>query len=211
MSASSEFRVGRYRDEPHRFGLGSKDRQREPIGRLGRLLQPTTNMPFRAQLLRNRRAVRVFFLGTANCKKTSMVGRFLILSYLTPRSKQLMIRGVPRAIAENVGQFLCSRKWVARMTRPNKRYKIGRYGSGMLSCLKTQRAIYILFNSVRIAKTAIRLQVLLEPRWKVTPSGGSGILVHHCDSDGLLVSLHGDVYRQRRLGTATRQPDTVHD
>ena len=138
-----------------------------------------------------------------------MVGRFLILFYLTPRSKQRMIRGVPRAIAENVGQFLCSRKWVARMTRPNKRYKIGHYGSGTLSCLKTQRAIYILFNSVRIAKTAIRLQVLLEPRWKVTPSGG--LLFWFSTADGLLVSLHGDVYRQRRLGTATRQPDTVHD
>ena len=119
--------------------------------------------------------------------------------------------GVRRAMAENARQFLFGGKWVARMTQPNKRYQIGHYGSGTLSCLKTQRAIYILFNSVRIAKTAIRLQVLLEPRWKVTPSGGSGILVQHCDSDGLLVSLHGDVYRQRRLGTATRQPDTVHD
>jgi hypothetical protein len=88
-----------------------------------------------------------FFLRTANCKKTSMVGGFLILSYLTPPSKQRMIRGVPRAIAENIGQFLCSRKGVVRMTRPNKRYKIGRYGSGTLSCLKTQRAIYILFIS----------------------------------------------------------------
>ena len=60
---NSEFGVGRYRDEPHRFGLGSKDRQREPIGGFGRLLQPTTNMPLRAKLLKNRRAVRVFFLG----------------------------------------------------------------------------------------------------------------------------------------------------
>jgi hypothetical protein len=33
--------------------------------------------------------------------------------------------------------------------------KIGHYGSGTLSCLKTQRAIYILFNSVRIAKTGL--------------------------------------------------------
>jgi hypothetical protein len=35
--------------------------EREAIGRLGRLLQPTTNMPLRSQLLKNRPAVRVFF------------------------------------------------------------------------------------------------------------------------------------------------------
>jgi len=101
------------------------------------------------------------------------------------------------------------------MTQPNKRYKIGHYGSGTLSCLKTQRAIYILFNSVRIAKAGLPdtslagRWILLEPHWKVTPSGG--LLFWFSTADGLLVSLHGDVYRQRRLGTATRQPDTVHD
>src|SRR6516225_6491703 len=97
------------------------------------------------------------------------------------------------------------------MTRPNKRYKIGHYGSGTLSCLKTQRAIYILFNSVRIAKTGLPdtpmagRWILLQPGWKVTPSGGAAVLVQHGDSDGVLVSLHGDVDRQRRLGTWTRQ------
>ena len=50
------------------------------------------------------------------------------------------------------------------MTRPNKRYKIGHYGSGTLSCLKTQRAIYILFNSVRIAKTGLP-DTSLAGRW----------------------------------------------
>jgi hypothetical protein len=37
----------------------------------------------------------------------------------------------------------------------NKRYKIGQYGSGTLSCLKTRSDVYILFNSVRIAKTGL--------------------------------------------------------
>jgi hypothetical protein len=98
------------------------------------------------------------------------------------------------------------------MTKSSKRYKIGHYGSGTLSCLKTQRAIYILFNLVRIAKTGLPdtplagRWVLLEPRWKITPSGGPAVLVQHGDSDGVLVSLHGDVDRQRRLGTATRHP-----
>ena len=97
------------------------------------------------------------------------------------------------------------------MTQPNKRYKIGHYGSGTLSCLKTQRAIYILFNSIRIAKTGLPLAgnwILLEPGWKVRPSGGPAVLVQRGDSDGILVSLHGDVDRQRRLGTWTRQPTT---
>ena len=95
------------------------------------------------------------------------------------------------------------------MTQPNKRYKIGHYGSGTLSCLKTQRAIYILFNSVRIAKTGLPPEgkwVLLESAWKVTPSGGPAVLVQHGDSEGVLVSLHGEVDRYRRLGTGTRQP-----
>ena len=97
------------------------------------------------------------------------------------------------------------------MTQPNKRYKIGHYGSGTLSCLKTQRAIYILFNSIPIAKTGLPLAhkwILLEPGWKVSPSGGPAVLIQHGDSDGVLVSLHGDVDRQRRLGTWTRQPTT---
>ena len=102
--------------------------------------------------------------------------------------------GVRRAMAENARQFLCGGKWVARMTQPNKRYQIGHYGSGTLSCLKTQRAIYILFNSVRITKTGlpntslVGRWILLEPRWKVTPSGGPAVLVQHGDSDGVLVS-----------------------
>ena len=50
------------------------------------------------------------------------------------------------------------------MTQPNKRYKIGHYGSGTLSCLKTQRAIYILFNSVRIAKAGLP-DTSLAGRW----------------------------------------------
>ena len=99
------------------------------------------------------------------------------------------------------------------MTRPNKRYKIGHYGSGTLSCLKTQKAIYILFNSIRIAKTGLPLAgnwILLEPVWKVRPSGGPAVLVQHGDSEGVLVSLHGDVDRSRRLGS-TRLPSRAYD
>ena len=99
------------------------------------------------------------------------------------------------------------------MTKPNKRYTIGHYGSGTLSCLKTRAAIYILFNSVRIAKTGLPPEgkwVLLEPAWKVTPSGGPAVLVQHGDSEGVLVSLHGDVDRSRRLGS-TRQPSRACD
>ena len=98
--------------------------------------------------------------------------------------------------------------------QPNKRYKIGHYGSGTLSCLKTQRAIYILFNSIRIAKTGLPLAdkwILLEPGWKITPSGGPAVLVQHGDSEGVLVSLHGEVDRYRRFGIGTRQPSRVYD
>ena len=100
------------------------------------------------------------------------------------------------------------------MPRAKKTYMIGRYGAGTLSGLKTEKAIYILFNSVRIAKTGLPdtplagRWILLQPRWKVTPSGGPAVLVQHGDSDGVLVSLHGEVDRQRRLVTCTRHPTT---
>ena len=97
----------------------------------------------------------------------------------------------------------------------NKRYKIGQYGSGTLSCLKTRSGVYILFNSVRIAKTGLPdtslagKWVFLAPGWKVTPSGGPAVLVQHGDSDGVVVSIYGELddYRRVRKGLH-RQPGT---
>jgi hypothetical protein len=76
---------------------------------------------------------------------------------------------------------------------PVKRYKIGYYGMGTLWCLKNRHGIFVLFNSVRIARTGLPDSpqegrwISLEPGWKVTPSGGPAVLVQHGDSETVLV------------------------
>ena len=96
---------------------------------------------------------------------------------------------------------------------PVKRYKIGHYGMGTLWCLKNRYGIFVLFNSVRIARTGLPDSpqegrwISLEPGWKVTSSGGPAILVQHGDSDGVLVSL---LVRGRRTRTRQTMQKTEH-
>ena len=96
---------------------------------------------------------------------------------------------------------------------PVKRYKIGHYGMGTLWCLKNRYGIFVLFNSVRIARSGLpgspqeARWISLEPDWKVTPSGGPAVLVQHGDSDGVLVSL---LVRGRRTRTRQTMQKTEH-
>jgi hypothetical protein len=68
-----------------------------------------------------------------------------------------------------------------------------------------------LLDGEEIGKLLADKWILLEPGWKVTPSGGPAVLVQHGDSEGVLVSLHGEVDRYRRFGLGTRQPSRVYD
>jgi hypothetical protein len=70
---------------------------------------------------------------------------------------------------------------------------IGQYGAGTLSCLRNPVGLFILFNTVKIAKRSVPegTWVQLEKGWKVTSLGSGAIRVQHNESDGVVVSLHG--------------------
>jgi hypothetical protein len=79
---------------------------------------------------------------------------------------------------------------MARAARP---YMIGRYGMGILSCLKSRDGLFILFNAKMIARRSSMSEwVVLETGWKITTVGTNAIQVQLNDSDGVVVSLHGE-------------------
>jgi hypothetical protein len=78
------------------------------------------------------------------------------------------------------------------MSKATKRYMIGRYGSGTLWCLKNQEGTFILFNALRIARRFRLSWEPLDKGWRITPLGSNALRVQLNDSDGVIVSLHGE-------------------
>jgi hypothetical protein len=77
------------------------------------------------------------------------------------------------------------------MPRRASPYMIGRYGMGILSCLKSRDGLFILFNAKKIAQRyETGAWTVLETGWKITTVGTNAIQVQLNDSDGVVVSLH---------------------
>ena len=56
---------------------------------------------------------------------------------------------------------------------------IGRYGMGILSCLKSRDGLFILFNAKEIAqRSKTSAWAVLEKGWTITPAGTNAIQVH---------------------------------
>ena len=71
-------------------------------------------------------------------------------------------------------------------------FMIGRYGMGILSCLKSRDGLFILFNTKMIGgRSSTGEWAVLETGWKITTVGTNAIQVQLNDSDGVVVSLHG--------------------
>jgi hypothetical protein len=72
---------------------------------------------------------------------------------------------------------------------------IGRYGVGTLWCVRSRDAFIIQFNAIKIATRPLKggAWVALEDGWKVTPYADGQICVQLRDSEGVVVSLAGDV------------------
>jgi hypothetical protein len=70
---------------------------------------------------------------------------------------------------------------------------IGRYGAGLLWSMRNRDGLFILFNTVKIARRSLHAStwVPLKQGWKITSYGGGEIRVQHKESDGVVVSLHG--------------------
>jgi hypothetical protein len=75
------------------------------------------------------------------------------------------------------------------------RHLIGRYGVGTLWCVRERDAFFIQFNAVKIATCPLRggPWVTLEDGWRVTPYAGGQICVQLRNSEGVVVSLNGDM------------------
>jgi hypothetical protein len=75
------------------------------------------------------------------------------------------------------------------------RHLIGRYGVGTLWCVRERDAFFIEFNAKRIARRALKggAWIALEDGWKVTPYAGGQICIQLQNSEGVVVSLNGDV------------------
>jgi hypothetical protein len=78
-----------------------------------------------------------------------------------------------------------------------RRFRIGTYGAGTLWCATGPDGVFILFNEKRIARRGQPITarsgtwVSLELGWRITPFGGTEVLVQHKQSDGVVVSLRG--------------------
>jgi hypothetical protein len=75
------------------------------------------------------------------------------------------------------------------------RHVIGRYGVGTLWCVRAPDAFFIQFNAIKIAKRPLKgdAWIALEDGWKVTPYADGQIRVQLRNSEGVVVSLNGDV------------------
>ena len=75
------------------------------------------------------------------------------------------------------------------------RHVIGRYGVGTLWCVRAPDAFFIQFNAIKIARRPLKgdAWIALEDGWKVTPYADGQIRVQLHNSEGVVVSLNGDV------------------
>ena len=75
------------------------------------------------------------------------------------------------------------------------RHAIGRYGVGTLWCDGKVDAFVIQFIAKKIARRSLKggAWTTLEAGWKVTPYDGGEIHVQLHNSEGVVVSLAGDV------------------
>jgi hypothetical protein len=75
------------------------------------------------------------------------------------------------------------------------RHMIGRYGVGTLWCVRAPDAFFIQFNAIKIAMRPLKrgAWVALEDGWKITPYAGGQICIQLHNSEGVIVSLAGDV------------------
>jgi hypothetical protein len=74
-----------------------------------------------------------------------------------------------------------------------RRHRLGSYGAGTLSCLKSRRGLFILFNDTPIARRGhpwSKAWASLHASWIVTSLSGVEILIQHGGSEGMVVSLH---------------------
>jgi hypothetical protein len=69
---------------------------------------------------------------------------------------------------------------------------IGRYGAGILSYLRNDEGLFVLFNAMKIAqRSETGAWAALEKGWTITTVGTNAIQVQLNDSDGVVVSLPG--------------------
>jgi hypothetical protein len=75
------------------------------------------------------------------------------------------------------------------------RRKLGYYGTVPLWLRRNAQGTFLLFNDLQIAKRVFeeRGWEAVAAGWKVTPIGSQQIRVQHNDSEGVIVSLAGDV------------------
>jgi hypothetical protein len=81
-----------------------------------------------------------------------------------------------------------------------RRHRLGSYGVGTLSCLKSRTGLFVLFNDTLIARrghpragAGAGAWLQSDVSWVVTSLGGAEVLVQHNDDEGVVISLGAGV------------------